>query len=154
MNFAPEFLAFVSNSDVCSEYYALCREHPLRIDVPLAKAPWREILRAAAGRVPLTKLGGPGTVVRLGGLPEGVSLDFIIQGRSTVDTIFDVPWRGQSECGRFAILCNLSTECSGNPLPDPPYPRPEFHSLDELLTILQRFDTLIRKLAAVVSERQ
>ena len=153
MNFAPEFLALVSNSDVCSSYYALCREHPLRLDVPLAKAPWKDILQAAAGRVPLTRLRDPGRVFQLGGLPHDVSLNFIIQGGGTVETDLVVPWRGTPQRGTFAILCNQATGYSGNPLPDPPYPRPEFHSLDELLIVVQRFDTLIRKLAFVASER-
>ena len=153
MNFAPEFLSAVAASNICSSYYDLCNKHPLRIDAPPAKSPFKEVLKAAVGRVQLTKLSGPGTVYQLDGLPDGVALNFIVQGRSTVETDFVVPYKETKEGGTFAILCNAALAHSGQALPTPPYPRPQFCSLDELLVIFQSFDGLVRNLASVGSRQ-
>lgn len=149
MNFNPDFLAAVADSDVCGSYYDLCREHPLRIGAPIEKAPATAVLKAAAGRISLRKLSGPGTVFQLGGLPEGVSLNFIVQSRTTVETDFTVPFKGAQEGGTFAIVCNAALAHTRKSVPNPPYPRPESHSLEELLAIFQSFDALVRRLASV-----
>lgn len=87
MNFDLDFLTAVADSDICSAYYSLCREHPLRIGGPIEKAPATAVLKAAAGRVSLSKLSGPGTVFQLGGLPDNLSLTFIVQSRTRIETV-------------------------------------------------------------------
>lgn len=151
MNFNPDFLAVVEKSGICNAYYALCREHPIRIGAPIEKAPAKAVLKAAEGRVLLSKLSGPGTVFQLGGLPENVALNFIVQSRTTVETDFSVPYKDSQRRGTFAIICNAALEQSKGNIPSPPYPRPESHSIEELLSIFQSFDALIRKLARLTA---
>jgi len=149
MNFDPDFLTAVEDSDICSAYYSLCREHPLRIGAPIEKAPATALLKAAAGRVSLSKLSGPGTVFQLGGLPDNLSLTFIVQSRTRIETGFAIPFKEVQQQGTFAILCNAALTQSKMKVPSPPYPRPESHSVEELLAIFQEFDALVRKLASV-----
>ncbi len=153
MIFLPHFLAAVSESGICSAYYSLCREHPLRLNVPLAKAPASAVLKAATGQVLLKRLDGPGTVFRLDGLPDRVSLNFIIQGRSSVETDFSVSFGDGAQRGTFAILCNAATVAASLAAPNPAYPRPDFRSIEELVTILSKFDALVRKLGMVANGR-
>jgi|APAra7269097289_1048552.scaffolds.fasta_scaffold07918_1 hypothetical protein len=149
MDYSPDFLSAVAESGICSAYYSLCRDHPLRLDEPLAKAPGAEILRVANGTLQLKSLAGPGTVLQLVGLPEHISLNFIVQGRSSVETDFSVRFGDVIERGTFAVLCNVATTSTGGPVSNPPYPRPNFHSLEELIKIMCRLDTLVRKLGAI-----
>lgn len=153
MIFLPGFLAAVSESGICTAYYSLCGEYPLRLNVPLVKAPASAVLKAAAGQVSLAKLVGPGTVFRLDGLPDRVSLNFIIQGRSSVETDFAVPFGDGAQRGTFAILCNAATVAAGLAVPNPPYPRPDFRSIEELVAILSKFEALVRKLGVVANGR-
>ncbi|MGV7185318.1 hypothetical protein [Xanthomonas axonopodis] len=153
MTFPSSFLSAVSKSGICAANYSLCREHPLRLDIPLAKAPASAVLKVATGQVSLTKLGGPGTVFQLNGLPDEVSLNFIIQGRSSVETDFAVPFGNEVQRGTFASLCNAATVAAGLAAPNPPYPRPDFRSIEELVTILSKFEALVRKLGAAANGR-
>jgi hypothetical protein len=153
MIFSTAFLAAVNESGICTAYYSLCQDHPLRPNAPLAKTPASAVLKAAAPQVLLTKLGGPGSVFRLDGLPDKMSLNFIIQGRSSVETDFSVPFGDFVQRGTFAILCNAATVAAGLPAPNPPYPRPEFRSMEELVTILGTFDALFRRLTVVANGR-
>ena len=149
MTLMSEFLATVAASDICRSYYALCHEHPLRPEMAKENAAAKQVLDAAAGLVPLEKLRGPGSAYRLLSLPNGISLNFIIQGRSAIETDFTVPFSGTCQRGTFAILCNAASTINGGPAPRPPYPRPTFHSLDELIAIFRQFDGLVRRLGNV-----
>jgi hypothetical protein len=151
MNFPHEFLSAVALSDVCTSYYGLCQMHPLRTGAPKVQAPAKEVIKAAAGRVALTKLGGPGSAYLLGGLPAGTSLAFILQGRCTVETDFTVLFRGVQQRGTFSILCKDASAYGGQVLANPPYPRPNFYALEELLDIFYELDVLVRKIASVAN---
>jgi hypothetical protein len=151
MNFAQGLLSAVAASDICSAYYRLCLEHPIRLDTASANAPAASIVKAATGNLSLKKLVGPGTVLQLGSLPESVSLNFIVQGCKSVETDFVVPYGNSIQRGTFAILCNAATSFAGDLLPNPPHPRPNFHSMDELIEIFGKFNNLVRELAVVAS---
>lgn len=151
MNFPDEFLAAVALSDVCTSYYGLCQMHPLRIGAPKVQAPAKEVIKAAAGRVALSKLRGPGSVYRLGGLPTGTSLACILQGRCTVETDFTVLFRETQQRGTFAVLCKDASAYSGQASATLPYPRPNFYDLEELLGIFRELDVLVRKLASIAN---
>jgi hypothetical protein len=148
MAFSQDFLAAVG---ICATYYSLCREHPLRLDVPLAKAPATAVLKASAGHVSLTRLGGPGSVFQLNGLPDGTALNLIVQGRSSIETDFSVPFGSDNHRGTLAILCNAATIAGGTAVPNPPYPRPDFRSVDELVAIFGKLEALVRELGALAT---
>ena len=87
---------------------------------------------------PATKLPGPGRPFGFelpGGLTDS-ELTFVIQNRTTVETHFAVPFRGAQAASTFAILALDATRIRGEQPPTPPYPRPQFHTLDELAAIL------------------
>lgn len=147
MNFTPDFLSFVTRCGASARYYEICVEHPLRLEErPLAvRAP--EIVAAAGGRMNLSKLPGPGTVLQLHELMPGVTLRFILQGRRSVETDFSVTFGAGTERGTLAVLSHAAALYSGAEPHRPPYPRPEFHSMDELLAIFQKLGILVNDIA-------
>lgn len=73
----------------------------------------KNLLAATADIIPLEKLRGPGSVYRHLSLPEGLSLNFIIQGRSIVETHFSIETNGTRHESSFAILSKELTEFAG-----------------------------------------
>jgi hypothetical protein len=133
-----EFLATIAATDFAPRYYELCRLHPLQLDAPACKAPAADVLRVARLAGPATKLPGPGRPFgfELPGGPCAGELVFVIQGRTTVEAHFAVPFRGGQAASTFAVLALDVRGLRGEPPPSPPYPRPEFHSLEELAAVL------------------
>ena len=43
------------------KYYEVCDQHTMRIGEPIEKMPFKEVLKAAEGKIELNKLKGPGT---------------------------------------------------------------------------------------------
>ena len=127
-------------------YYALCDAYPFRSEAPRIETSAKNIMAATSGLIPLEKLSGPGSVYKLLALPDGVGLNFIIQGRQIVETHFRIDADGITQEGSFAILCKGLLQVSGCESRTPPYPRPAFYSLDELIAIFRGFDLIIRKL--------
>lgn len=105
--------------------------------------------RSGRGTGPLEKLRGPGSIYRLLYLPDGVALNVIIQQRTTVETHFSIPPEEAALTGTLAILCKEILENSGEPAHSPLYPRPTFHSEEELISILRGLDQLVRKLGVI-----
>lgn len=138
MGNSPEFLAAVAAMDFAPRYYELCRRHPLRLDAPACKAPAADVLRAARAAGPATKFSGPGRAFafELPGGPAAGELTFVVQGRTTIEAHFAVPYRGVEESSTFAILALDTSGIRGEQPPIPAYPRPEFHTLEELEAIL------------------
>ena len=156
MEVNPDFLAAVAATDYAPRYYELCRQHPLRLDAPACKAPAADVLRVARAAGPANRLPGPGRPFgfELPGEPPAGELVFVIQGRTTVETHFAVPFRSVQVAGTFAILALDVLGLRGEPPPSPPYPRPEFHSLEELAEVLAEVYRLGCLVAAVGEPRQ
>lgn len=148
MNFAPSILLAASSSGITEKYYGLCDRFPFKAGAPLKKVAAKEVLNAAQGTIQISKLAGPGTVFQLEGLPNGVSLNFIIQSGGTVETDFSVSFDGQEARGTFAILCNEATKHQGLPAPNPAYPRPICSSAQEMVSTFQS----LRELALLLSK--
>ncbi|WP_423393888.1 hypothetical protein [Burkholderia sp. LMG 21824] len=147
MNFTPDFLSLVTRCGTATRYYAICAEHPLRLEAHLSPVRAAEIVAAARGRMHLSKLPGPGTVLQLHDLSPGVMLRFILQGRRSVETDFSIQFDAGMERGTLAVLAHAAALHSGAEPHRPPYPRPEFHSTDELLAIFQKLGMLVNDLA-------
>lgn len=147
MNFEPSLLLAASSSGFTQKYYGLCDRFLLLAGAPIKKIAAKEVLNAAHGRIEIAKLTGPGTVFRLAGLPDDVSLNFIIQSGGTVETDFTLPFDGQQVRGTFAILCNESVKHQGHPMPNPPYPRPICGSAQEMVSTFQSLQELLLLLA-------
>lgn len=138
MEDTPDFLAAIAATDFAPRYYELCRQHPLRLGVPACKAPAADLLRVARMAGPATKMPGPGRPFGFGlpGGPAAGEFVFVIQGRTTVEAHFAVPFRGGQAANTFAVLASDVRRLQGEPPHDPPYPRPEFHTLEELAGVL------------------
>ena len=147
MSYSKDVLGAAIHAGTARAYYKLCAEHPIILGTNVKKVPYKEILSAADGVVPLTKIAGPGTVFRLGGLPAGVSLDFIIQGGGSVETHFAIGQAGHEQHGTFAVLCNEAIRHAGQPIPVPPYPRPICSSATELVSVFYTLQQLILALS-------
>lgn len=147
MNFTPNFLSFVTRCRTSARYYEICAEHPLRLDERPSSVRATEIVAAAGGRMNLSKLPGPGTVLQLHEMLPGVMLRFILQGRRSVETDFSVTFGSGTERGTLAVLSHAAALHSGVEPHRPPYPRPEFHSMDELLAIFQKLGILVNDVA-------
>jgi hypothetical protein len=144
-----KFLRAAADCGIHSSYYALCDNHPLRPSLPSISISSKNLLEATSGAVPLEKLRGPGSVYKLLALPDGIALNLIIQQRTTVETHFNISSGETIRTGTFAILCKQILESNDEPVRSPPYPRPTFHSIEELIDILVVFDKLVRKLGTV-----
>lgn len=143
-------LGIVARSSLRSDYYHLCRVHPLRSGAPPKGLASRELQRAASGRISLTKFSGPGHGYAVGGLPENVSLTLVIQGRTSVEADFRIPFKGTGRGGTIATLCHAATVFVGERPPEPPYPRPEFRTPDEFVEIALKLRALVGALAESV----
>ena len=136
-------LLAASSSGITDKYYGLCNRFPFKAGAPLKKVAAKEVLNAAQGTIQISKLVGPGTVFQLEGLPNGVSLNFIIQSGGTIETDFSVSFDGQEERGTFAMLCNEATKQQGLPAPNPAYPRPTCGSSQEAVSIFESLRELV-----------
>lgn len=143
MNYDESLLSAAVSAGTCSEYYGLCSEYPLVPGQYSKKAPFKEILAAAEGNMPLTKQRGPGIVFEVGGLPEGVSLNIIVQSGGTIETDFVVEHADQAHRGTFAILCNEAMMHAGHSAPNPPYPRPVCASADAVVAVVRRLQGMV-----------
>ena len=85
-------------------------------------------------------------------MPDDASLSFIIQGRGFVETSFSLRFGDGEAHGTFATLCNAATVYGNAPAPRPPYPRPEFRSIEELLEIFERLSDLFREFIRLTEE--
>ena len=143
-----EQLNKIEELGLCNKYYQICKDHPIRIGEPIEKMPARSILKKAEENIELIKLKGPGSVYSVAGLPEGLELNYIIQSRTSVETSIHLNKLEKKGLGTFAILClEIKENTSGNK-PNPPYPRPHAHTLDELIEVFIK----LKKLAIEINE--
>ncbi|WP_157212790.1 hypothetical protein [Herbaspirillum sp. CF444] len=147
MNFESSILLSTFSLGVTEKYYGLCDRFPYRAGALYAKIAAKELLNAAQGKIQISKLPGPGAVFQLVGLPDDVSLNFIVQSGGTVETDFSLLIDGQKARGTFAILCNESVKNQGFPAPNPAYPRPIGSSAEEMVSIFQSLGELVLVLA-------
>jgi hypothetical protein len=106
------------------------------------------VLRITQSIGALKKLKGPGRGFEFTErFPAEGHLSFLIQAHGTSTEVFwERDFRGARLGNNFAVLaCDLK-EDGGGPIPNPPYPRPTFHSLDELQMILSE----IMRLAKII----
>jgi hypothetical protein len=150
MNYAPALLDAANQAGICEAYYQLCAQYPLVLGESNKKIPYKEVLQTATGRLALLKLKGPGTVFQLGELPNGLSLNFIIQTGGTVETDFEIEQGDRKYGGTFAILCNEARKHAGMSPPNPGYPRPICESATTMVTAFVAFRDLFLALARAV----
>lgn len=120
----------------CNAYYKVCDRYPLRPGHPIESMSSRALLAAVNGTLALKKLPGPGTVYALSDLPNGLSLNFIIQSRTTVETHLILDSIQGPEAATLAILSLETLKQNSQPSPNPPYPRPQVYSLAELIACM------------------
>ena len=142
MNFTAEILKAADQAGICSAYYRLCKEQPFLPGAANKKVPYKEVLAASAGIIQLSKLGGPGAAYKVGGLPDGLSLNLIVQSGGSVESHFTVHGVEQEQQGTFATLCNEAVKHSGQPAPSPPYPRPICSSSTQLVATFRTLQEL------------
>jgi hypothetical protein len=64
MSLDVQFLESVAATNFADLYYSLCREHPLRLEMPPCDSPAREVLQTAKSIGIATQLAGPGRPFR------------------------------------------------------------------------------------------
>jgi hypothetical protein len=127
------------------EYYEVCEQHPMRIGEPIEKMPYKEILKAAEGKIELKKLKGPGTCFEVIGLPDSVSLSFVIQSRTGVEAYIKFSAFEKEYLHSFATFSFAAKEAAAKEKPKPPYPRPQAHSLAEMVEVFVKLKGLALK---------
>lgn len=146
MDFPNEFLDAVMNAGICDMYYSICAEHTLRLNATKEASSSRAVLAAAKGRIGIKELDGPGAVFQLTDAPEPLAMNFIIQSRGSIETDFTVPFEADLQRATFATLCNAATLHAGKARSNPPYPRPTFLSVEELIAIFEKLRSLLLRL--------
>jgi hypothetical protein len=154
VNFSHGLLSNVWSSHICGAYYDLCHAHPPRPEVVPIRATARDVLKMAEGRLSISKQSGHGTTFQVGDMPNGSSLNFIIHGYSAVEASFSLLFEKGEVRGTFATLCNAATAYGNAPAHNPPYPRPEFRSIEELLETLEHLSDLFRELLRLTEEKR
>ena len=127
------------------EYYEVCEQHPMRIGEPIEKMPYKEILKATEGKIELKKLKGPGTCFEVIGLPESVSLSFVIQSRTGVEAHIKFSAFEKEYLHSFATFSFGAKEAAAKEKPKPPYPRPQAYSLVEMVEVFVKLKGLALK---------
>ncbi|MDQ1922248.1 hypothetical protein [Massilia pseudoviolaceinigra] len=134
---------------VTKQYYELCGRFPLEPSASYKKVPFKAVLTAASGQIELSKLPGTGTVFQSEEMPDGVSLNFIVQSGGTVETDFCISVGNKVVRSTFAIFCNSCLKQQNLPLPKPAYPRPVCSSAEDLVVAFKS----LRKLVLLISEQ-
>lgn len=124
------------------KYYEVCDQHPIRIGEPIEIMPFKEILKAAEGKIELNKLKGPGICFEVIGLPENLSLSFVIQSRTSVEGHLKFQNFEKEYLHSFATFCLAAKEAAGKEKPKPPYPRSQAHSLTEMVEVFIKLKEL------------
>lgn len=136
MNTPSSVISALTQSAFAESYYRLCAEHQLGEYAPCA-CPQKEVIAALSELGSIAKLKGPGSVFSVTPQsPSVLGLSFVIQGRLTVELMLSWPEGETSSGSNFAVLASEVMAREGLPLPTPPYPRPNFHSLAELKQIV------------------
>lgn len=135
-------LQIIESLGLADKYYGICSQHSLRIGEPIEKMPYKEVLKAAEGHIHIQKLKGPGICYEVQGLPETLFLRFIVQGRTTVETDLQLSDFKKEYVSSFATMCLAAKEAAGKEKPKPPYPRPEAHTLGELINVFTQLRDL------------
>lgn len=104
--------------------------------------PFKDVLKAAEGKIDIKKLKGPGICYDVQGLPESVLLRFIVQSRTRVETYVKLSGVEQAHVSSFASMCCAAKQATGKAMPNPPYPRPEAHTLSELIQVFIQLKNL------------
>jgi hypothetical protein len=81
-------------------------------------------------------MSGPGTVYEATDLPNGLLLRFIIQNQTSLETAIKIAEVNNPHSATLAIPALAIFKANYQPIPDPPYPRPQAYSLSELVEIL------------------
>jgi hypothetical protein len=150
MNLKTSLLAAAYSAGVPDKYYGLCTKFPFVDGVPYRKVAAKDVLAAATGHIEISKLSGPGTVFQLNGLPAGVSLKFIVQSGGTVETHFCITVDDQEAFDTFAGFCKECLEHQGLPPLQPPYPRPECNSAEDLIATFKELRELVLLLSRAI----
>jgi hypothetical protein len=132
----------IESCGLADKYYDICNQHQLRIGESIEKMPFKEVLKAAEGKIDIQKLKGPGICYEVHGLPESVLLRFIVQSRTTVETHFELSNVKKEYVASFATMCLAAKEAAGRAKPIPPYPRPQAHTLNELIQVFLQLKDL------------
>ncbi len=143
--FTDDFLSIVGDSGICEEYYRICFAHQTD-PVERIKINARDVLAAAAGKIPLTKVKDPAIMYELGNLPPNTELAFVLKSSGDVDALFSVQFKGEMQSGGFASLCNRTLNAKGLPAPTPPFIKPVYASIEELIVVFQELSALMRTL--------
>ena len=144
-NLNPELLAAISRTGICSDYYSLCDQFPIKKFIDRPKLPTKEILQEALTRVALKKEKGLGRLFGVTDLPSGYSLYFVLQG--AVETEITFPYQDKKILTTFAGLCHDISIF--NKSIDRLYPRPVPYSVQELISIFVRLREIMLKLATI-----
>lgn len=124
------------------KYYEVCEQHPMRIGEPVEKMPFKDVLKATEGKIELKKLSGPGRCFEVIGLPKSVSLSFVIQSRTSVEAHLKFTVFEKEYLHSFATFCYAAKEAAEKETPKPPYPRPNAHSLAEMVEVFVKLKEL------------
>lgn len=143
MNLEDSLLDTAYAAGVTKQYYELCEKFQFGAGAPYKKVPFKAVLATASGRIDLSKLPGPGTVFQLGGLPAGLSLNFIVQSGGTVETDFCLSVGSETVRSTLALFCNTCLKNQGLPPPSPAYPRPICSSAENMVVVFESLKEIV-----------
>jgi hypothetical protein len=146
-----DFYIRVGATEFSERYYALCRRYSVR-DVPLCQLSNGIVvdllsqLGRKVHRDPRDNSFQRDQNIKGGVIHSG----FVIQKHSMVEFWFWLDQIGHRIGSNFSVIAYESAKWSGKLMPSPPYPKPEFHSENELRAILSDCFNLADDLSSIV----
>ncbi len=146
-----QFYTAVGSSEFSERYYTLCRRFPARAIPPctFGKGTMAELLSQLGRTTQCDARDNSYNYSR--GVKRGtLHVGFVVQKQAVLEFWFWIELPDRRLGSNYAVIAYESAKLMGRLLPQPPYPRPEFHSLDELRCILTECFDLADQLTSVV----
>jgi hypothetical protein len=152
MMIEQDFYKAIGVTDFLERYYSLCKRYSQYVSSPCqySKRDVVEIL-SEMGRTPSWDARDKSYSFDRDIQQGKLHIGFVIQGRTTLEFWFWLEGPNDPVGENFAVIAHTATKFAGKKIPDPPYPRPLFHNLNELRLILAECFKLADMLLAIMT---
>lgn len=140
--FSEAFLQAIVTAGLHQQYYQICKGHPAN-HAGKVKVAVRDVLEAAKDRVSIKKLKGPSLTYVFDDIAEGYELRAVLYLTGAVQVSFSAYYRGKQQAGPLTMLAHHATLVTSGSEPNPPYQRPDYRSVDELIAIFEEIQKLM-----------
>jgi hypothetical protein len=143
-----DFIPILQTTDFAVQYYSYCARFRSQLPFTINRPRQSDVMRCLKMiERPLQRSKVDGTyLIDLDGIRSG----FAFQSAGALECIFSIQNSDHGFFGgSFAIIAAQVQTANGLPLPNPPYPRPDYTGRDGLADLLEGWDRLDKQLRAI-----